>query len=192
MIMYNLKVKIPLRQPPDTFLFDVEPLLCKCARFLDYFPNEVNMSPLENAIQTLSQKGYCCSQILALLILGAQGKENSDLVRSLSGLCHGIAQSGDVCGILTGGCCVLAYLLGRNTEDDTALPGAKIVLEEYMDWFTKTTTEKWGSIRCVDILGEESPEGPDRSHCRELLARSWEQLLGILTMHSISYAAPKR
>lgn len=150
------------------------------------------MEPLENAIFTLSNKGYCCSQILALLILGAQGKENSDLVRSLSGLCHGIAQSGDACGILTGGCCVLAYLVGRETDDDSALPGAKIVLEEYVDWFEKISKEKWGSIRCSDILGEESPEGPDKSHCRELLARSWERLLGILTMHNVAFAAPPR
>lgn len=150
------------------------------------------MGPLENAIQTLSKKGYCCSQILALLILGAQGKENQDLVRSLSGLCHGVAQSGDVCGILTGGCCVLAYLVGRETDDDSALPGAKLVLEEFKDWFEEETVEKWGSIRCTDILGEESAEGPNKAHCNELLARSWESLLGILTMHNIAYAAPSK
>lgn len=150
------------------------------------------MEPLQNAILSLSQKGYCCSQVLALLILGAQGKENADLVRSLSGLCHGIGQSGDACGILTGGCCVLAYLVGRKTEDDTALPGAQLVLEEFVDWFNETATEKWGSNRCTDILGEESPEGPDKSHCRELLARSWVRLLGILTVHNIAYAAPSR
>lgn len=150
------------------------------------------MDPLENAILSLSQKGYCCSQILALLILGAQGKENADLVRSLSGLCHGIGQSGDSCGILTGGCCVLAYLVGRETTDDAALPGAKLVLEEFVDWFNEASTEKWGSNRCTDILGDERPEGPDKSHCRELLARSWVRLLGILTVHNIAYAAPSR
>ena len=150
------------------------------------------MEPLQNAILSLSQKGYCCSQILALLILGAQGKENADLVRSLSGLCHGIGQSGDACGILTGGCCVLAYLVGRETEDDIALPGAKLVLEEFVDWFTEAATEKWGSIRCTDILGDERPEGPDKSHCRELLAQAWVRLLGILTVHNIAYAAPSR
>lgn len=150
------------------------------------------MEPLQNAILSLSQKGYCCSQVLALLILGAQGKENADLVRSLSGLCHGIGQSGDACGILTGGCCVLAYLVGRKTEDDSALPGAQLVLEEFVDWFNETATEKWGSNRCTDILGEESPDGPDKSHCRELLARSWVRLLGILTVHNIAYAAPSR
>ena len=150
------------------------------------------MGPLDNAIFALTNKGYCCSQILALLILGAQGKENSDLVRSLSGLCHGIGQSGDSCGILTGGCCVLAYLVGRQTDDDSAHPGAKLVLEEFVDWFNEKCVEKWGSNKCSDILGEESPGGPDKSHCRELLAESWVRLLGILTMHSIAYASPNK
>ncbi len=150
------------------------------------------MEPLKNAILTLSKKGYCCSQIFALLILGAQGKENADLVRSLSGLCHGIGQSGDTCGILTGGCCVTAYLVGWNTEDDSALPGAKLVLEEFVDWFNDTSTAKWGSNRCTDILGDESPGGPDKSRCRELLAQAWVHLLGILAVHNISYANPAR
>ena len=130
------------------------------------------MDPLENAILSLYQKGYCCSQVLALLILGVQGRENPDLVRSLSGLCHGIGRSGDACGILTGGCCVLAYLVGRETADDDAVPGAQLVIEEFVDWFREAATEQWGSIRCTDILGDEAPGGPDKSHCRRLLAQA--------------------
>ena len=150
------------------------------------------MDPLENAILSLYQKGYCCSQVLALLILGVQGRENPDLVRSLSGLCHGIGRSGDACGILTGGCCVLAYLVGRETAHDDAVPGAQLVIEEFVDWFREAATEQWGSIRCTDILGDEAPGGPDKSHCRRLLAQAWVRLLGILTMHNIAYAAPPR
>lgn len=150
------------------------------------------LEPLERAIFILSQKGFCCSQILALLILGAQGRENSDLVRSLAGLCHGIGQSGDACGILTGGCCVLSYLVGPDAEDGVAMPEAKIVQEEFVDWFRSVCEEKWGSIHCSDIIGENSPEGPDKSYCRELLARSWTRLLGILTVHNIAFAASSR
>lgn len=147
------------------------------------------MEPLQEAILALSKKGYCCSQILAHLILSAQGKENPELVRALSGLCHGIGQSGNACGILTGGCCVLAYLVGWKSEDDNELPGAKIVQAEYVDWFEEFTTTKWGSINCTAILGETTP---DKSHCHELLAQAWMRLLGILAVHKISYAAPQK
>lgn len=149
------------------------------------------IEPLETAIQTLSDKGYCCSQILALLILGAQDKENSDLVRSLGGLCHGIGQSGDACGILTGGCCVISYLMGAEGHEDAALPEAKIVQEEFVDWFNSVCEEKWGSIHCSIMINEDDPKGPDKSFCRILLAKAWVRLLGILTLHNIAYAAKR-
>ena len=150
------------------------------------------IEPLQTAIQTLSDKGYCCSQILALLILGAQDKENSDLVRSLGGLCHGIGQSGDACGILTGGCCVISYLMGSDGHNDAALPEAKIVQEEYVDWFNSICEKKWGCNHCSVMINEDDPKGPDKSYCRVLLAEAWIRLLGILTLHNIAYAAKKR
>lgn len=145
------------------------------------------LAPLEEAIETLSRKGYCCSQILALLILNAQARENPDLVRSLAGLCHGIGQSGDACGILTGGCCVIAYLVGPEVETGSEMTEAKIVQEEFVDWFRETCEKKWGSIHCSTIIDEDNPAGPDKSHCRLLLAQSWICLLGILTRHNIAY-----
>lgn len=147
------------------------------------------MAPLKNAIHTLSKQGYCCSQILALLILGAQGKENPDLVRALAGLCHGIGQSGDSCGILTGGCCVIAYLVGPTTRDGTAIPEAKLVQEEFVDWFNSVASAHCGSSKCSQIIGEDNPGGPSKEFCRELLARAWTRLLGILAMNNIAYAS---
>lgn len=149
------------------------------------------MEPLEHAIKTLSKQGYCCSQILALLILGAQGKENPDLVRSLGGLCHGIGQGGDACGILTGGCCVISYILGPDEEGGIAMEKAKMVLEEYVDWFHAICLERWGSIHCSIIIDEENPAGPNKRHCHSLLAESWVRLLGILTEHHIAYASQR-
>lgn len=148
-----------------------------------------SLEPLENAIETLSQKGYCCSQILALLILGAQDRENNDLVRSLAGLCHGIGQSGDTCGILTGACCVIAYLVGPDVETGSEMVEAKIVQEEFVSWFNEICEEKWGSNHCGTIIDEDNPAGPDKSHCRKLLAETWICLLGILTQHNIAYVA---
>lgn len=75
-----------------------------------------------------------------------QGKPGSC---ALSGrLCHGIGQSGDACGILTGGCCVLSYLVGPYAEDGVAMPKAKIVQEEFVDWFRAACEEK-GAVSTV-------------------------------------------
>ncbi|MFZ0931868.1 MAG: C-GCAxxG-C-C family protein, partial [Syntrophobacteraceae bacterium] len=51
----------------------------------------------------LAEQGFYCSQILLLMGLEARGKNNVDLVRSVSGLAGGIGFSGEVCGALTGG-----------------------------------------------------------------------------------------
>jgi len=56
----------------------------------------------------LAGKGYCCSQILMLLALEIQGRENPELVRAMAGLCMGTANSGGICGIFTGASCVMA------------------------------------------------------------------------------------
>ena len=49
------------------------------------------------------RQGYCCSQLLLLLMLQAQDRQNPDLVRAMHGLCHGIGQSDGPCGQLPDG-----------------------------------------------------------------------------------------
>ena len=60
------------------------------------------------SILPLAQKGYCCSQIILLLGLEAQGAENPELIRAAAGLCHGIGGTRHTCGALTGASCLLA------------------------------------------------------------------------------------
>ena len=75
------------------------------------------MNPTMLDIMPLAAKNYCCSQILMLLALRAQGIENWELVRATSGVCHGMGASGQTCGILTGGCLVIGLYVGRGRED---------------------------------------------------------------------------
>ena len=51
----------------------------------------------------LASQGFHCSQILILMGLDAQGKQNADLVRAMEGLAGGVGFCGDICGALTGG-----------------------------------------------------------------------------------------
>ncbi len=61
------------------------------------------------------REGYCCSQLLMLMILRAQGVENPGLVRAMGGLCHGMGQSGGASGLLTGGAAALGCTRGFKT-----------------------------------------------------------------------------
>ncbi len=59
-------------------------------------------------IMLLHKQGYCCSQIMAILTLRNMGREDADVVRAMGGLCYGLGYSGDTCGVLSGGACILA------------------------------------------------------------------------------------
>ncbi len=66
----------------------------------------------------LSQSGFFCSQIMLIMALEAQGKENPDLVRAMSGLICGMGYKGKTCGALTGGACFLGLYTGKGTAEE--------------------------------------------------------------------------
>ena len=70
------------------------------------------MNPMMMELLPLVHQGYCCSQLLLLLMLQAQDRQNPGVVRAAQGLCHGIGQSDGPCGLLTGGACALALAAG--------------------------------------------------------------------------------
>ncbi len=63
-------------------------------------------------IAELLLDGHTCGHILVKLALEAQGRDDPDLVRAMSGLALGMGQ-GFNCGSLTAGCCVLGLYGGR-------------------------------------------------------------------------------
>lgn len=135
-------------------------------------------------ILPLAARGYCCSQILGLLALQAQGREDADLIRALGGLCHGVAESGGACGILTGGACVLNLYVGRGADHETPHERAALVLSSFADWFIERSTGQYGGSTCAAILGEGAGK-PDVSRCGGLLAEAWAMLVATLADNGI-------
>ena len=106
----------------------------------------------------LAQQGFQCSQILLLMGLEAQGKDNVDLVRVMSALAGGLGFSGDICGTLTGGACMLGLYAGRGRADEEEDPRLNIMIGELVEWFTTEHGRKYGGIRCEEILSREGKE----------------------------------
>lgn len=98
----------------------------------------------------LAAQGYCCSQILLILGLEAQGKENPDLVRAMQGLCGGLGRTGKTCGALTGGVCLLGLYAGRGSTAEK--PGGQLnsMVNDLVTWFE----EEYGSTDCAGILDD--------------------------------------
>lgn len=126
----------------------------------------------------LSGRGYYCAQILMILALEAEEKENPDLIRAMGGLNGGLGFSGRTCGALTGGCCFLNYFLGKGEAEEMEDPDAAALTAALADWFEETAAEQYGGSTCREILAgdpanqiKRCPEIVEAVYlkCRELL-----------------------
>ena len=126
----------------------------------------------------LAQQGFYCSQILIIMGLEAQGKENVDLVRSMSGLVGGLGFSGDVCGALTGGVCLLGLYAGKGLPEEPEDEKLNLMIGELVDWFREEYGQVYGGIRCETILGDD-PRSRS-SKCPSLTLGTYEKVKALL------------
>jgi hypothetical protein len=138
------------------------------------------MDDLTIRMMQLSARGYCCSQILALLALETQGRENSDLVRALAGLCLGGGNSGGTCGVLSGAACLLALYAGKGSDGERTDERLPLMYAELTDWFSDIVGGAYGGVRCADILGDGERQ-PQPGRCGPILHSTYQQVQKILT-----------
>ncbi|MEA4907505.1 MAG: C_GCAxxG_C_C family protein [Chloroflexi bacterium] len=100
----------------------------------------------------LRGQGFYCSQIILLLGLDLQGKENPDLVRAMNGLAGGLGFSGELCGALSGGACLLGMYAGKGVPEDEQNPRLDFMVMDLVKWFKQEYGQAYGGIRCADIL----------------------------------------
>ncbi len=144
--------------------------------------NDTMMRMLE-----LGRQGFYCSQILLILALEAQGKENPDLVRAMAGLSTGMGDSGKACGTLTGGACLLALYAGRGTAEEQEDPRLNPMINELVERFEHQcrTTFNCG-IDCCEIL-QDDPRNR-MSRCPQLVLSTLEKAKEILAAHDIDFS----
>ena len=138
----------------------------------------------------LSHQGYCCSQILIILALEMQEKTNDDLVRSMAGLCNGVGHSGQICGSLSGGACVLALYAGKGAENEREGERLLLMNEELTERF-KEKSEIYGSIQCDEITGVSTGQSPDLSRCGNIVAETYMKVVEILTANDFDMASDR-
>ncbi len=107
-------------------------------------------------MMALRKQGFYCSQILILQGLELMGKSNPDLVRAMQGLAGGMGFSGEICGALTGGACLLGLYAGKGLPEQEEDPRLAFMVEDLVRWFKERFEAEYGSIRCVDILAGDA------------------------------------
>lgn len=130
----------------------------------------------------LSQEGYYCAQILLLLALESEGKEDPDLIRAMGGLNGGIGNTGNICGALTGGACFLSYYAGKGEADELPDPACDTMIRELTDWFREYTA-KYGDTHCSCIL-ENNPANK-LQRCPDLIIAVLEKCTQLLEEYNI-------
>ena len=127
----------------------------------------------------LKSQGFCCAQIILIMALEAQGKSNVDLVRSMGGLCFGIGGSGEACGALSGGACLLSLYAGKGSGEEVADERRQAMLADLVAWFRGKADHDYGGTRCDAIL----ERFPKNAICGRIVAETYGQCLEILGRH---------
>ena len=131
----------------------------------------------------LSNQGYYCAQILLILALESEGKEDPDLIRAMSGLNGGMGFTGHLCGALTGGCCLLGYFCGKGEAEEMEARESSQVIGEFVEWFRGFTEEAYGGFDCDHIL-EGDPSNKMR-RCPEIVEGVFRKCMELLSEHGL-------
>ena len=136
----------------------------------------------------LKQQGFLCSQIVMILGLELQGKDNPDLIRAMQGLAGGLGFTGETCGALTGGACLLGLYAGRGRARDVAEPRLDLMVDELVAWFKDGYGKEYGngSIRCDDILAGKPQYMFTR--CPTMVSGTFQEVKDLLVRYGFDLA----
>jgi C_GCAxxG_C_C family probable redox protein len=138
----------------------------------------------------LTWQGFHCSQVLLILGLEAQGKRDPDLIRAMNGLAGGLGFSGELCGALTGGACLLGLYAGRGTPDEEEHVKLNLMITELVEWFSAEFTEKYGGISCSAILDDDPQNRTVR--CPVLVAGVYEKVKALLIENGFHFTQARQ
>lgn len=137
----------------------------------------------------LAGQGFYCSQVLLFMGLEVQGKSNPDLIRSMSGLAGGLGFTGDTCGALTGGACLLGLYAGRGRPEETEDEKLNLMVSDLVDWFSEEYGKQYGGIRCEIILGDDPRNRTAR--CPNMVFGTYEKVKALLIEYGFDFAGGK-
>jgi C_GCAxxG_C_C family probable redox protein len=143
------------------------------------------MDELER-MRELKQQGFFCSQILLIMGMELQGKDNPDLLAAMNGLAGGIGFTGETCGALTGGACLLGLYAGKGTPDQDEDPRLLFMAEDLVRWFKGEYGARYGGIRCEQILAEGGKDMGSR--CPAIVLGTYQKVKELLVENGFDLA----
>lgn len=146
------------------------------------------MDDTQLMVLELGSKGYSCAQMVLAGGLRLMGRDNPDLLRAMGGLAQGVGCSGEICGALSGGVCLIALHTEKGRDAEDALPQGPGIMNELVEWF-REEAGAGGAVTCDALLGNTSratgERGMDAGRCGELVARTWNKAVSLLVENGI-------
>jgi len=133
-----------------------------------------------NRMIQLAENKYNCSQIMMILALEQEGKENPDLVRAMSGLGDGCGFFKETCGIMTAAASILAWHAGKGADDEEESQKLLPMLEELGDWFRQEIGAKYTGTRCNEIVGDLVGTDDGKQICGSIIFQTFGKVNEIL------------
>jgi hypothetical protein len=133
-----------------------------------------------NRMIQLAENKYNCSQIMMVLALEQEGRENADLVRAMSGLGDGCGFFRETCGIMTGAASILAWYAGKGADDEEESQKLLPMLEELGDWFRQEIGAKYTGTRCNEIVGDLVGTDDGKQICGSIIFQTFGKVNEIL------------
>jgi C_GCAxxG_C_C family probable redox protein len=131
----------------------------------------------------LKGQGFYCSQIMVSMGLEDQGKSNPDLVRAARGVAGGLGCSGEVCGALTGGACLLGLYAGKGSPEEKDDPRLDWMVQALVEWFDEEYGSQYGGIRCNEILENDRANIPAR--CPGIVVGTYQKVQELLAEYEV-------
>lgn len=137
-----------------------------------------------NRMIQLAENKYNCSQIMMVLALEQEGRENPELVRAMSGLGDGCGFFQETCGIMTGAASILAWYAGKGADDEEESEKLLPMLEDFGDWFRQEIGARYAGTRCNEIVGDlvGTPDG--KQICGSIIFQTFGKVNEILASNN--------
>ncbi|MBZ0317675.1 MAG: C-GCAxxG-C-C family protein [Anaerolineae bacterium] len=139
-------------------------------------------------MKELWRQGYFCSQILMRMGLDLQGRDNLQLLRAMNGLAGGMGFTGELCGALSGGACLLGLYAGKGEDEDEEDLRLNFMIGELVTWFKNGYGQEYGGIRCDEILAGRSQNQAIR--CPILVTGTLQKVKELLIENGFDLAGP--
>ena len=139
-----------------------------------------------NRMIQLAEKKYNCSQIMMILALEQESRENPDLVRAMSGLGDGCGFFLETCGTMTGAASILAWHAGKGADEEEESEKLLPMLEELGDWFRQNIGAKYAGTRCNQIVGDLVGTDNGKQICGSIIFQTFGKVNEILASNGFA------